>query len=308
MHFTSAGVLWECQTHVANEAFPDGFPPSLPYPEGISRFAQLKRLLADSTAPSSETGWTTEFYEAWIQFVVHYSTCGLTLETDRLIAINGIAQHLARVTGDTYACGLWKAKLTSLLAWERADFLRTPLPSSWHAPSWSWASIGRPMRYHHFLEYRKCTDTRDYVSFKEIDLSAHDSGQVERVLLSLRGRLVHATLYMSTSESEISYREDNTTTSSANGNNSHYIYASLDNIEFYSPHGQPLTFMAIMGCHHDDNEIPKVAYALILEPCDDRARGDRRIYKRIGLCHLNSKTYSLYKPNESAEEHIITII
>jgi hypothetical protein len=68
-----------------------------------------------------------------------------------------------------------------------------------------------------------------------------------------------------------------------------------------------VVFMAIIGYQHPDQEKPQIVYALILEPCDGSG-DDRNKYRRIGLCHLNRKTYVQCQPNETDEEHLITII
>jgi hypothetical protein len=121
MNFTSSEVVWECQTHVANEAFTGGFPLMLPRPDSGSRFSRLKRLLSGNAQQTALFGWNSDLHQAWVEFVVDYSGCSFTRESDRLIAITGIAQDIARLTGDTFICGLWKSQITKHLSWQRAN-------------------------------------------------------------------------------------------------------------------------------------------------------------------------------------------
>ena len=306
MHFTSTGVVWECQTHVANEAFVEGFPQSSPQPDGISRFANLKRFITGNTPC---TGWTAELYKAWIDFVSHYSGCGLTVETDRLVAINGIAQDIAQLTGDTFACGLWKANLTRHLLWQRTH-QSAKKRTEWHAPSWSWASSTFAVHYHHHLNHDGCTDIRDYAILETLDLSTQVSGQVDRATLKLRGKLVYATLSVANrsnlleGEADIIYRDE----VDQEPGDTCFVFASLDDIEVPLPYAKDLVFVAIMGCYHGEDPAPMVSYALMLEPTNDEAEAKAIQYRRVGLCRLNRSIYNHYQPNETTEEHTITIV
>jgi hypothetical protein len=263
MNFTSSEVGWECQTHVANEVFTGGLPlsPSLRQSKGISLFLKLQRFLLGDAQQTALSGWNSELHQAWVEFVVYYSGCAFTCATDRLIAINGIAQDIARLTSDTFICGLWKSNITKQLLWERAEF-EPKIQSPWHAPSWTWASMSIRVQYHCFLSYPQLTDTRDYVTLDTLDLSTRASGQIERASLTLRGKIVRATLTIKDSRA---LAENEADVQYGTGNTAHYVFASMDDnvATFYT---KPVIFMAIMGCHEISNEVPWLVYALILEP------------------------------------------
>ncbi len=64
----------------------------------------------------------------------------MTKETDKLLAISGLAMYFYKVTGDTYYAGLWKRDLFRALRWQYYYALTVLRPSAYIAPSWSWAS------------------------------------------------------------------------------------------------------------------------------------------------------------------------
>jgi len=304
MHFTSTGVFWECQSQVANEAFTNGFPRSLPRPAGIARFSGLKRFLSSNLPPPSVAIWNVDLHKAWVDFVVHYSGCGLTIEADRLIAINGIAQDIARLTNDTFVCGLWRSNLTRHLLWQRSTH-QFKKPFSWHAPTWSWATLGAPIIYHCFWERDPYTRMRDYANLVSFDLNVRASGQVTGASLDLRGKSVDATLSI---RSEHELKEGKADIYYGTEETPNFIFASLDDMAISLPYEQCVLLMAILGYHHGEEDVPQISYALILEPCDGEFGEGRVKYRRIGLCRMNQKIYEHYHPNESFEEHVITII
>ncbi|KAE9370261.1 HET-domain-containing protein, partial [Stipitochalara longipes BDJ] len=80
-------------------------------------------------------------YNRWYTLVEGYTARDLTFETDRLPAIAGIARKIQVITGDTYMAGLWGKDLGAGLCWRARGFGDLRHPSSYRAPSWSWASL-----------------------------------------------------------------------------------------------------------------------------------------------------------------------
>ncbi|TAQ89930.1 hypothetical protein B7494_g1782 [Chlorociboria aeruginascens] len=83
-----------------------------------------------------------EVLEIWVPIVEHYSAALLTYASDRLAAIDGVAQRLCRRGADDYQYGLWSDSLVIQLQWYRydmsAEFVEDDLRSKF--PTWSWAS------------------------------------------------------------------------------------------------------------------------------------------------------------------------
>lgn len=76
--------------------------------------------------------------EIWMHIINRFTKCKLSCESNRLIAISGLANLLQRLLGCNYLAGLWEAGLVSQLTQcNCSERLRTEI---YQAPSWSWAS------------------------------------------------------------------------------------------------------------------------------------------------------------------------
>jgi hypothetical protein len=106
IHFTRTGWAWECKTGTATEMFPQ----------------LIKR----------------EFRMDWHEIVKLYTDAQLTRESDKLVAISGIARVLQDQHTGGYLAGLWRNCIEIQLLWRYTDF-RTP--AAYRAPSWSWAAV-----------------------------------------------------------------------------------------------------------------------------------------------------------------------
>jgi hypothetical protein len=72
--------------------------------------------------------------------IENYSRCKLTLQSDKLVAVAGLARLLQAEHGGVYVAGLWKEDIESQLCWKtRGPGRRSSSP--YIAPTWSWASI-----------------------------------------------------------------------------------------------------------------------------------------------------------------------
>jgi len=112
----------------------------------------------------------------WTHIVTTYSALNLTYNTDRLLAVSGVAstvcemQHKSSQEDEAggiplYLAGIWRIDLTEAMAWftgptliqvnERKNLseavatgiIRKSKPAGYLAPSWSWASVLDPVRY-----------------------------------------------------------------------------------------------------------------------------------------------------------------
>ena len=81
----------------------------------------------------------------WKRVVQQYTHGQLSLESDKLVAIAGLAKHMQRtwlIPNITYLAGLWSFELLDWLMWRRSR-TSTSLarPKAYRAPRWSWASV-----------------------------------------------------------------------------------------------------------------------------------------------------------------------
>ncbi|KAJ4189061.1 hypothetical protein NW767_011711 [Fusarium falciforme] len=82
------------------------------------------------------------FHSQWGDVVSLYANCALTKESDRLIAMSGIAKTFQEANNDKYLAGLWKRMIHVDLTWttNASDGAEVQRSES-YAPTWSWASV-----------------------------------------------------------------------------------------------------------------------------------------------------------------------
>lgn len=80
-----------------------------------------------------------EVFPEWHRLLRDYSKCQLTHSSDRLVALEGLANRMKRSKHDQYHYGVWTDELVENLLWSRWTTRRSDedLPE---LPSWSWAS------------------------------------------------------------------------------------------------------------------------------------------------------------------------
>jgi hypothetical protein len=145
-------MVWSCYSQQLCEC------RLLPAAPSIGVF---RRLLTSITSEQ-------DLFIEWPKLVSQYSSKGLTCEKDRLLAISGLATLMKRHTSSSYVAGMWTEDMEYSLLWMTddknvtrpitrrtidAEEASTLIPSghtkSTYAPSWSWASMNGPIKYHH---------------------------------------------------------------------------------------------------------------------------------------------------------------
>ena len=124
LHFGALQLFWECRENNACETFPISLPEHFPV----------------------EQGWVyvndagSELYELWRSIMISYSQGRLTHDSDKLVAISGVARNIAQQFRGEYVAGMWRENLIEQLLWFVSG-APEPRPSGYRAPSWSWASV-----------------------------------------------------------------------------------------------------------------------------------------------------------------------
>jgi hypothetical protein len=101
IHFGKHQLFWRCQMHTACETFPKGIPEAT----GSAAFSQ-SAYGVDFQHLSCTRGLLEDL---WFQVIENYSTYGITRESDKLIALSGIARMFGeevKETDDKYIAGL----------------------------------------------------------------------------------------------------------------------------------------------------------------------------------------------------------
>ncbi|KAF4465672.1 HET-domain-containing [Fusarium albosuccineum] len=86
-----------------------------------------------------------QLHGAWYKLLNEYTKRNISVSSDRLPAIGGIASRISQITGVKYVAGLWENNLLHDLMWKCSPGEWKHRPETWRAPSWSWASIEGPV-------------------------------------------------------------------------------------------------------------------------------------------------------------------
>jgi hypothetical protein len=152
IHFAKGMVYWVCDDLISNEVYPRALPkPMNPYVELETDLGRLRNIISIGDRLLHEplkSGTPENLYKAyhlWARVRGEYSSMGMTVKSDRLTALQGIAQRFTEALKDKFVYGHSKRFLLHELAWRVHktvhDCYRPSRQSSWRAPSWSWGCL-----------------------------------------------------------------------------------------------------------------------------------------------------------------------
>jgi len=127
-------LRWICPDSGGQNRYTDGWSKSA---EAI--FPHINYI--PSTLPEAD------FRETWRDIVIQYSRRNLTMASDRILAISGIANRFGNLTDDTYIAGHWLSMLPGNLLWYADYYGYTetktfgPRTGVYQGPTWSWVAI-----------------------------------------------------------------------------------------------------------------------------------------------------------------------
>lgn len=179
LNLCSSQLWWECCEAVHCESWPEGMPSSM-------RLKAEKGGSLRDTSPGSQ-------HRLWCDLVERYTSCGITVLSDKLIAISGLASYFQSFVGiDEYVAGLWRSQLPQSLAWNINPFpIRKKVyrPPQYRAPSWSWASVEGEIRFNNENEH---VPTMAVCQIKKVQLvraGSNPTGELKGGYIKLKGRL-----------------------------------------------------------------------------------------------------------------------
>ena len=147
LSYSKFDITWECSSGFRYE-----HDPTPHYNRNVwyERYSKgLLRGLEKNIREASPDG----YFFIWCMAVRLYSEKNLTVKTDRLAAISGIANVFRRTYKATPLPGLWLEDLHRGLLWFRAQKNPCHPQDGQRVPTWSWVSIDSPICYfgpHHF--------------------------------------------------------------------------------------------------------------------------------------------------------------
>lgn len=204
IHFTEAGVFWECRC-LRDTEFPFEWPQwsengihSRKYKSFIQRIDAFEKM-DFSISESDRSTKLVHVYNEWDNTIESYSPLKFTRETDRPIAIAGLAKRMQSVVKDTYLAGLWKSRLLYQLLWE---IDRERLKPSSHpgrtpqlpVPTWTWLSTRSPIRMfdsphlHSPWQPRDVRPVAEAVSDESSNVEMDPTGELTGGYIRLRAR------------------------------------------------------------------------------------------------------------------------
>ncbi|KAL8684922.1 MAG: hypothetical protein Q9218_008069, partial [Villophora microphyllina] len=194
LHFGRTQLAWECRGVDACETYPTGLPVAQQTTQtlhkGLDPDTDGKTL---QSMGDSESSTKLYAYHVWNKIVAAYSAGELTVASDKLIAISGLAEKMQTLLQDEYLAGLWKGTLSSDLLWKvidgkQANGLLSTRAVRYRAPTWSWAALDG-----HITPGRPNID-RILISIEEAVtdplVSGRPLGQLKSGWIRLRGALL----------------------------------------------------------------------------------------------------------------------
>ncbi|KAF4435882.1 HET-domain-containing protein [Fusarium austroafricanum] len=281
--FATHTMIWCCKAGAKN------FGDSLYFPREEGRMAgplvntdhdlNLNSLLATEEAEGSSNDVALS---RWMRLVMAYSLRIASLEKDKLNAIAGIASHpsFVSILGPQYLAGMWEYELARQLTWypkawyktlpegEKFTFYR---PTTYRAPSWSWASLEGGFIYVDFVfNYEQGKTPKIVCDVIECSTTpkfpeGNPFGEVISAYLKLRGSLRTAWFYPQSSS--VCFVDPET----VYGGNRSDVYGICDESGVDDP-----MFVSCLPVSLDET-IPCGAVGLLLT---DEGQG---VYKRVGL-------------------------
>lgn len=148
IHFTHRKILWQCKRTRIN-------PENEKYNQGGWKCCRYREF----DKPSTNWKYVTvaDILGVWSKIVEDYSSRSLTVWSDRLPALSGLANELELLTKCEYVAGLWRTDILMRFLWE----VQLPIKDVFDnigidnrkesgleiAPSWSWASCPYTITY-----------------------------------------------------------------------------------------------------------------------------------------------------------------
>lgn len=132
LHFTEYQIFWECFLEQKCEAFPCG-------PPNFLCAKDLKPLFEIQDSKLQGHHCTRSNIAMWKEIVKLYTRCDLTVPSDKMVALSGLAKLYQHATGDDYIAGMWKSHIVECLNWYVVRRSERAI-SKYRAPSWSWAA------------------------------------------------------------------------------------------------------------------------------------------------------------------------
>lgn len=162
-------LSWSCTTSREQQGYCDGWRAGTrdDY-SGRSLSINFYRTHTTRITPNG----CHEALSDWHGIVQTYTRRRLTLPTDRILAVSGIAERFSSALQGRYFAGHWDEALPYDLLWSiEPGTLRHTRPAEYQAPSWSWAAVSGSVTF----RYAAAAHPSEYPAPKPVvfDLAVH---------------------------------------------------------------------------------------------------------------------------------------
>lgn len=205
LFFGETQLYWECDEVAASEQFPFGLPSTAmkSNPKGIVPHidgARIRKELCMMAAP------TLDAFSVWSRIVGRYTTGQLTYQTDKLVALSGLAVEMHKHIQSQYLAGMWRKHLAYQLLWKVREIqwvVNRSRIDTYVAPSWSWASVNGHIENACDIWYPDDREILIEIVDVKVEVVSKDSpfGQVKSGFLRIRGNLAQAGVHIEESKS-----------------------------------------------------------------------------------------------------------
>ncbi|KUJ11494.1 HET-domain-containing protein [Mollisia scopiformis] len=191
--FGSSELHWYCRSSSIREGFPGSNDIEVSYaPTLIGGQVDLFKIPL-CTSPFDPTVSVMNLFSsdplAWWYTIVYrsYNSRKITIHTDILPAIAGIAEQIAKRTSYHYKTGLWLEDIHRGLLWQASWTINRPPATSY--PSWSWASAILPWRDRNLsLHSYEDGPRAEIVDVSVVNTADNPFGEVISAALTIKSR------------------------------------------------------------------------------------------------------------------------
>ena len=281
LHFGRTQIAWECRELDACETYSDGLPAAQENAQstikGLDPDTDGKKLQSMGDSGSSPN---LHAYHLWSKIVTLYTAGELTVPSNKLVALSGLAKKMQIMLKDEYLAGLWRITLASGLLWmvlngKQANGLPSTRPAQYRAPSWAWATLDG------HIEPGRPNIDKILISIEEAGtdplVRGNPFGEVTSGWIRLRGALLRGEI---TPHNPSASRSDRLSVhfTARNVTGDQWVFPDVQD----EASKQPLFFLFVCTTNRYDHTAVQ---GLALH-CIDPAKGT---YRRVGLFEGNYK-------------------
>jgi hypothetical protein len=179
--FGSAKIGWSCWSATACECQPRLTFEYLHMDELQPQQRRYKISSSPKQTDKSDASWG----KIWCNLVEQYTLRRLTVATDRLPAMSGLAAAVGNHLPSGYIAGIWQSQISSQLLWYSAWTVLSDLDEysqtleDDYAPSWTWASVPGQVIFNIINDVERSSQVWQVVSvdFQHFDIGHFGCGK-----------------------------------------------------------------------------------------------------------------------------------